>query len=239
MHTYTPVVFFFLFLFPSSHLKCRLLWTYAKFIAVDNSRMRRIFRVTFYMWCNAYEEKSRDVVILTVSTLFNDVFPPTFSSANRFIMYKIKFCIREEIEILFSTIDFLVDHLPRYRRRTRYIFRGDFSKVGSFLSEAHPSFRESCSPDFLPRFLSARLLYHDLGATRIVVPLVPLVARESFDAARHGVAGQIESSRWKTRRNSISIRAHRRRKRDATSVRHIRGMFSRRERIPFDCRGLN
>lgn len=170
--------------------------------------MRRIFRDTFYMRCNAYdEEKSRDVVTLTVSTLFNNVFRPIFSSANRFIMYKVKFCIREEIEILFSTIDFL-DHLPRYRRHTRYIFRGDFSKVGSFLSEAHPSFRESCSPDFLPRFLSARLLYRDLGATRIVVPLV---ARESFDAARHGVAGQIESSRWKTRWNSISIRALRRR----------------------------
>lgn len=113
-------------------------------------------------------------------------------------MYKVKFCIGKEIEILFSTIDFLVDHLPRYRRHTRYIFRGDLSKVGSFLSEAHPSFRESCSLDFLPRFLSARLLYRDLRATRIVVPLV---ARESFDAARHGGTNRIVAMENSTKLN--------------------------------------
>jgi len=148
-------------------------------------------------------------------------------------------CIGKEIEVLLNH-RFSRRPSPKISQARDIFSKGILGKVGSFLSEAHPSFRQSCSPDFLPRFLSARLLYRDLEATtRIAVPLarekvLMLLVTASRDKSNRR-DGKLDETQFPSARSVAGNATPRSFDASADFSRR----WQERERIPFDCRGLN
>lgn len=95
-------------------------------------------------------------------------------------------------------------------RTPRISQRQPTKDVRSYLGKRIHHFAKCCSPNFpiayLPPAFSRSRDSGRLSKDRSPPSLRSLFARErTFRTARHDVAGQIESSRRKTRRNSISI----------------------------------